>query len=336
MLALAGCAADGQPETPEPPDPPIVGELRLEQCLVGGGRLVPAWSVSNQHGPVTSMASTPTRIVLGSADGSVKQWSLNGEGATYGDTFRGTTGIAVGGLAIARDGALLGADDSGKLSEWSLADASPMRSTPVIDGPLRIVAIEEHSRVVAAARGPDASEIWAIDRALTEHGAPLNTRLWGVSSVVFGHGRHLFTSGHSYSVPTIERRSIDNADQVLDAWSERSRVGNVHAIAVDPYVTRMAVAGSNFVGAFDPNQLEAGAHVIRMLDDHEPIAVAYVGRDLFVTAGREGTLRVWDAVTVEPRGSLAIPPPVSVVLGGDGELLFTSGSDGKLHAFDCE
>ena len=55
-----------------------------------------------------------------------------------------------------------------------------------------------------------------------------------------------------------------------------------------------------------------------------------------MTAGHEGALRVWNAKTAEQVGELAIPAPIGVAANSDGTRLYTSGADGRLHAFGCE
>ena len=72
LVLVAACGTDGSQI-----DPPIEASA-IESCLAAGGSLRQLWATSNQHGPVTSIAVGGSTIVLGSADGSVKQWDVDG------------------------------------------------------------------------------------------------------------------------------------------------------------------------------------------------------------------------------------------------------------------
>ena len=60
------------------------------------------------------------------------------------------------------------------------------------------------------------------------------------------------------------------------------------------------------------------------------------GGKLFVTAGKEGTLKVWEVETAKEVGSLAIAAPIGVASDTAGTRVYTSGADGRLHAFGCK
>lgn len=334
LLAFsAACTADGEGQPPI--DPPQTELSAIERCLAEGGSLRELWSVGNQHGPVTSIAAAGTTVVLGSADGSVKQWNLDGASPSYGTPFVDDTGIAVGALAMSPNGHLVGADRSGRVSQWRLSDAQPMGTTTVADAALTVVGIEEHGKLAGVAHGVDSPDVRVIDLATAAVSEPLATTLWGVSSVVFGHGRVLFTAGHWYGVPMIERRSLDAPDTVVAEWAEMTMHAHVTAIAVDPYVTRMVAAGTGFVAVLDPDALDTSEPAIHELGDFDPIAIALVGRDVFATVTREGTLQLWSATTTEPLAAVTVPAPVGLAVDEQGSTLFTSGADGELHAFGC-
>ena len=78
-------------------DPP--GNLSaLERCVIDGGSLKELWSVGNQHGPVRSIVAG-SLVVLGGQDGSVKQWSVEGDEPGYGKPFT-TAGAPAAALAL--------------------------------------------------------------------------------------------------------------------------------------------------------------------------------------------------------------------------------------------
>ena len=63
-------------------DPPMTLSA-LERCVVDGGSIKELWSVGNQHGPVTAIVAG-SLVVLGGQDGSVKQWTVDGDEPSYG------------------------------------------------------------------------------------------------------------------------------------------------------------------------------------------------------------------------------------------------------------
>jgi len=337
IVLAAACGVDGGTEPPivDPPivDPPVASAIG--RCLAEGGALKQLWATSNQHGPVTSIAVGGSTIVLGSADGSVKIWNVNGSSPSYGTPFLDDTGIVVDAIAFADDGQVFGGDRQGRLSEWRLADSETMRTIPVGEDPLETIALSPDGSQAAVGAGPLSPAVRIINRANGAVGAPLPTTLWGVRSIAYGTGGELFTAGHWYGVPMIERRSIDEATEVVDEWKVMSMTGHVHGIAVDSAVTRLAAAGDDFVGVFDPHALETGVSIIRPVVGHRAIDVALLGTDVVASAGEEGTLRLWSATTVEPLAQLEIPEPVGLGVSGDGATLFTSGPDGILRAFGC-
>jgi hypothetical protein len=330
LVLAAGCGTDGTGPTDPPIDPPA-GATAIERCLANGGTLQPLWATSNQHGPVSSIAVGGSTVVLGSLDGSVKQWTTSGTSPSYGAPFVDDTGIAVDGLAFAHgeEDEVAGVDRDGRFTEWRVSDASPMRTVPVVqDGPLTAVAIS--SRQAAIARGPDSPDVRVIDRATGEVSPPLTTELWGASSMAFA-GEWLFTAGHWYGVPEIERRATASPDTVVEEWREVAMAGHVRAIAVDG--VHLAAAGDNFVAILDPEAI-AGEKTIVDAQGHEAVGVVLL-TDMVVTVGREGTLRTWSA-DGEPLATLTIPEPVGIGRDADGATLFTSGPDGMLRAFGCK
>ncbi len=333
IVVASACGTDGG--TGEPPivDPPAASAIG--RCLADGGALRPLWTTSNQHGPVTSIAVIGSTIVLGSADGSVKLWSVDGSSPSYGAPFLDDTGIAVDALASGDDGLVFGGDREGRFSEWRLSDSATMRTIPIGEEPLATIAISTDGSQAALGAGPQSPTIRIVERATGAVGEPLATTLWGVNSIAYGTGGELFTAGHWYGVPMIERRSIDAASEVVDSWIVKTMTGHVHAIAVDPAVTRLAAAGDDFVAIFDPHALETGASIVRLVSGHRAIDAALLGSDVVATAGEEGTLRLWSATTAEPLAMLEIPEPVGVGVAGDGATLFTAGPDGVLRAFGC-
>lgn len=337
-IVLTGCLGGTEPIEPDDPpiDPPIDPPVELspiERCLSDGGTLQQLWAASNQHGPVTSIAVEGSTIVLGSADGSVKQWNVDGSEPSYGRPFRDDTGVIATAVAFTGDGGLVAGDADGTVTEWSLDAGAPVRSMGV--GDQTLVAVAGNASHLVVARGETSGELTLIDRATGTPQAPLYTTLWGGTVVAFAPGGQLYTAGHNYGVPLIERRELASPDEVVSAWFDQQLpiAGNVLALAVDRATTTLVAGGRDWVAAFDPRELATPRHFVAV-DGHDAAGAVLLGRDLFATAGREGTLRIWSK-TAEPLAMIEVPEPVGIGIDGAGTTLFTSGPDGELHAFGC-
>lgn len=329
-LAVAACGTDGGSE------PPIetAGLSALEACVLDGGTFAETRATSNRRGAITALAVSGTTAMLASEDGSVKQWQL-GEEVSYGATFA-DEGPTVGALAVGSDGTLFGADRAGSLHEWRRADASPLRSTPIAEIGFGAIAVSEQADRVAISSGIDAADIRIFDRNTGAIEGPLATELWGVSSLAIGHGGMLITAGHWYSTPMVERRDLSSPGTVIDRWGDDTMQANVLAAALDPYALRVIAVGDGFVAVLDTNALPAGPIAITHAPEHEAIGVALLpGGELFATAGREGTVKLWKLATAELVDSVAVPSPIDIAIDGDGAQVFTAGSDGFVRVLGC-
>ena len=337
LLVCAGCGTDtgagtevdagtddGGIDTP--------GELsKLESCLSEGGTLTELWAVNNQHGPVTSIVAG-SLVVLGGQDGSVKQWSIDGDEPAYGTPFT-TAGSPVVALALSSDAHVLAATQQGTVPAWRLSDASATDTTTIVDAQLSALAVSPDATrlVVGTATGQ-------LFDATRETGAKeqLESSLWGVDAIAFAAGDRLYTAGHWYGTPQIERRVAATPIYVIDEWNDQARNGHVRAVAANAEASLLVAAGDGFVATFAPDDLAAGPRVIADAADHTAVgAVLLPGGALFVTAGSEGTLRVWNAETAAHVATLQIAAPIGLAADTDGTRLFTSGADGRLHAFGC-
>lgn len=311
-------------------DPPL-GVSKLEACLLDGGTLTELWVVNNQHGPVTSIVAD-SLVVLGGQDGSVKQWSIDGDEPTYGKPFT-TAGSPVVALALSSDAHVLAATQQGAVPAWRLSDASAADTMTIIDAQLSALAVSpDATRVIV---GTASGQLFDATRA-TGAKTPLESSLWGVDAIAFGAGDRLFTAGHWYGTPQIDRRAAADPVAAPDVWNDKQRNGHVRAVATDADARLLVAAGDGFVATFTPDELAAGPRAITDAADHTAVgAVLLPGGALFVTAGSEGTLRVWSAETAESVTTLSVAEPIGLASDTDGTRLFTSGADGKLHAFGC-
>lgn len=329
VLCVAACGTDdGGSGRVDPP----VGVSALERCVAGGGALSEVWSANNQHGPVTSIVAG-SLIVLGGADGSVKQWSFDGDVPEYGSPFA-TSGAEVGGLVLTKDAHIVAATMLGDVTEWRLADAAKARSMTIADASLVAVAARADGAQLAV--GTTNGELFALARPAGER-TQLQSELWGVSSILYGGDDQLFTAGHYYGVPRVEQRAADAPVVVTHAWQDNTRDGHVRAVDVNPEGTTLVAAGDGFVAVLAPGQLERGPTAISDVAGHMAVGVTVLpGGELFATAGSEGTLKIWRTATAELVSSLTIPAAAGIARDPVGTRLFTSGADGRLHAFGCD
>jgi WD40 repeat protein len=327
-IVLVGCGTDSKKTT----------ETRslIETCVDGGGQLSEIWSTSNLHGPVVSITVSGSTIVLGSNDGSVKQWAVSGASAepTYGTPFTAAD-VPVNALAIGSDGKLVGADQLGRLDEWQMSDAQATRTTSVDASPLAALALSADASRAAVATGLQSPNMWVVDRASGTVSAKLPTGLWGVSSFAFTGGA-LFTAGHFYGSPMVERRSGDAPAAVTSSWTGQLE-GKVNAIAIDRDATTLVAVGDDFVAVLPTDDLSTGPTAITTNTNHMAVGVALLpGNELFATVGRDGNVALWKTATAENVATIVAPAGVGIGADQNGEHLFTSGADGLLHAFACQ
>jgi WD40 repeat protein len=331
VLGVAACGGESTMMSGDDTIDPPRTLSALERCVIDGGSLKELWSVGNQHGPVTSIVAGPL-VVLGAQDGSVKQWTVDGDEPSYGKPFT-TAGATVAALAMSAEH-ILAATMHGEVAEWKLADASAAGTSTIADIVPSALALSADA--TRAFVGTTTGQTFGVDRATGTTTAPLQTTLWGVDTINVA-GDRLYTAGHFYSTPQIERRIAIEPNVALDVWNEQQRNGHVRAVAVDAEGKRLVAAGDGFVATFAPDALAAGPLAITDVTGHTAVgAVMLPGGALFVTAGSEGTLRVWDVDKASPVAMLSIAAPIGVATDTAGTRLYTSGPDGRLHAFGCD
>ena len=334
LLGVAACGTNpsGMMGGDDVVDPPLGNLSALEKCVQGGGSLKELWSVGNQHGPVRSIVAG-SLVVLGGQDGSVKQWTVDGDEPGYGKPFT-TAGAPAAALAMSSEH-IIAATEQGDVAEWKLADASALRTTTIADAVLAAVAVSPDGKHAIAGSG-DVGMLVDIERA-TGAKTPLETSMWGVDGITYAAGNRLYTNGHWYGTPQLERRAADSPVAAPDVWNDQARSGHVNAIATDAEVKRLVAGGDGFVATFAPDAIASGPLAITDAPEHLAVGTVLLpGAALFVTAGSEGTLRVWNAETAAAVATLTIAAPIGVAADTAGTRLYTSGADGRLHAFGCE
>ncbi|MGE0870517.1 MAG: WD40 repeat domain-containing protein [Kofleriaceae bacterium] len=340
FVVAAGCGTDTASEdnddAHDDQDPPPIEPSMLERCVSAGGTISELWSTGNLHGAVTSIAVNGSTIVLGSIDGSVKQWTVEAETPSYGTPLIDESDSVVSALAFADDEVVVGVDQRGQLSEWRVSDAAPLRTTPMTETALHTVSVSRDGKHVAVGDAGDVkAAIRVFERSSGELSELLPSELWEARAVEFG-ADSLFTAGHMYQWPLIERRAADEPMVVIETWNEVAMgTFKVNALATDPGETVLVAALEGRVAVFDPETLANGPSVWVDVPDHNAIGVTLLpGNELFATVGQEGTLRVWK-ITGELVTNVPIAEPVGVARDGSGDTLYTAGPDGMLRAFGC-
>lgn len=325
VLLMAACGSTSGDDGVDPP----LGELSaIERCVLGGSSLAEAWSVGNRRGPITSIVAD-SLIVVGSADGSVKQWTPDGDDPSYGVPFS-TQGPEVAALALTSEGTIVSAAKPGAITEWRLSDATQTTTMTIADTSLSTVSVRADNAQIVV--GTSAGEVFAIDRATSER-VQLSSYLWSAHAVRHD-GSVLLTAGHDYGTPRVEQRDAASPVAIVDAWSDISRTGHIRGLDSKDGV--IVAAGDGLVAVLAAGQLQAGPLAISELTAHQAIGVVMLpGGELFATAGSEGTLRLWKTADASLVATLPIAPAAGLARNRDGSQLYTAGPDGRVHGFGC-
>jgi WD40 repeat protein len=110
----------------------------------------------------------------------------------------------------------------------------------------------------------------------------------------------------------------------------------LRALAVSADGRRAVAAGPGLVAVFDLDDVAAGPIAATVVEGHEAFAVALTpGERYFVTAGAEGTLRVFDAETAAAVGQLERAGLAGLASDAVSGQLVSGGADGKIRLFGC-
>jgi WD40 repeat protein len=343
LVPLAACDTGGPGDGDDD-----VTATGLDRCAVDGAQLAPLWDVSNLHGEIVSMAvAAAGTVVLGTADGAVKQWALGASAAaaplpggrpSYGEPFD-ADGPPARALAIGADGAtILAADDGAGIQEWSLATAERLRGTLLKGSPFTAV-IARSAREVIVADLEQGGQMRAVDLDSGLPGAVFATSLWGVSSFV-GDGDSFYVVGHDYLQAAVERRTFADPTAVADLWDPQSLDGAIRAAAVSPDGAWLVTGGQGHVLVFDTTDLAAGPVATRPLDEPKFIptarSVAFTASGAHVAIALEGRVALLGRDLVAETSSIDVPTPVAVAVDPSGERLVVASADGRLRAFACQ
>jgi WD40 repeat protein len=345
-LSLAGCPAQhgggGEADAAVAPGADAAPGGGLARCASGEESLEEIWRVSNLHGAILAGSLAPDTgvLVVTSEDGSVKQWSLGTAGAptpagqpVYGTPFA-PRDVVVGAVAFAADGGFVaGGDEEGHALLWAAEDTSLVADLPIGAEPIAAVAITADGAFVTVADTSFGGNVRQWDVADTSVSDPLPTTLWGVTAAAYARDRDLLVlAGDDYGQPSVDLRRSSAPTTVDGSWLDLVHVGGVSAIAVSD--ERIYAAGGGFVAVVPIDDPESGLAADAVF--HTAVAVAVApGGELFVTAGTEGTVRLWDTATRAELASAPIPAPAAMALDAAGERIVVATADGHVLALSC-
>jgi hypothetical protein len=342
LLLAAACGAPASDDADDDGASPDAGidpaRTSLDACAPGSS-LELLWDVDNLHDDIRAMAIAPDgTVVLGTADGAVKQWSLGadpdaaplpGGRPSYGTPFT-DAGAVPRALAIAPDGAsVVAGTEAVGVHAWSLPAADDLGSIALKGSPITAIAARATGEVVIADDSfGGAMRVVSIDGGQLT--APFETTLWGVTSFAT-RAKALFVAGHDYGMAAIERRDLTAPELVADVWDTLEIEGWIRAVAVSRDGAWVATAGDGHVLVLAAADLAAG-----------PVARAEIAsRSIAFTAGGRVAYATDTAVVLAPRAldgeiaSVPVTSPVAIGVDPSGERLVVASTDGHLRAYTC-
>ena len=329
FVMACGGAADDDDDLP----PPTTG---LDRCT----GLAPLWDVSNLHGEIVSMTiAGDGTVVLGTADGAVKTWSIGADAGSaplaggrpsYGDPLT-ELGAPARALALGTaSGSLLAADDGAAIREWTLPEASPGRAVQ-LDGSPSTALVARSATEVIVADADFAGRMRVVDLDTGVAGAEFATTLWGVSAFE-GAGASFYVVGHNYDMAAVERRTLAEPEAVADLWDPHTLPGPIAAAAVSADGAWLVTGGEGHVLVFDANDLAAGPVATATVTAAD---VAITRSGAHVAAALDGRVALFTRDLAAEVASIEVPSPVAVGIDPSGERLIVASADGRLRAFGC-
>jgi len=295
-------------------------------------------------GRALSAAFSPSGdlVAAGSTDRNVHVWSLRGNRAAV---LRGHTG-AVSSVAFSQSGELVSASADGTARVWDVrTDASPaiLRGHA---GAVRAAAFSPDGKQVVTASEDHTARIWDVSPlpivATLRVPAHKSSHASSVGAVFSPDGRYLLV-----------RRGFDGA-RVYDAAGRlvatlRVRGGPLASGAFSPDSSLVATATAT--GPAQVWRLPSG-RLVHQLRGHKPfnrgggelLLIRRVGFSpdgkFLLTAGFDGTARIWDVATWKTRHVLRQPRQQylkSATFSPDGRLVATAGwGSGRVGIWDSE
>ena len=349
--ALPACSTD--PIEPDPtPDGgvPIDPPTALARCAAPAGTIEAAWEVDNVRDPLISQAQFGTTILLGSGDGAVKSWLLDGQGTpsdpAYGTPFA-EEGFPVTALAAAPAGgmpAFVGLDSYGQARLWSTNGFEIQPALSMTSTPGAYVATDDQLRWIAGGTADHGGALMIAELATGAIAGPLETPMWNITDAEFGRGGRLVTVGHMYGCPAIEVRDASTPAAVVGYWDGCLNGGMLsgwlRAVAVSPDATQAIAVGDGLIMRFDLADVAAGPvdleQTYTQLDRVEWSAADAVAITLGPDPATGGsTLTVWSTADLAVARRTSVPGAIGLTVDPAAGLLVTARADGMVRADRC-
>jgi len=326
-------------------DDDTVAGAGLDRCADGTAPLGQLWSVDNLHGEIVSMSPVAPdgTIVLGTADGAVKQWALgtsadvaplSGGRPSYGEPFT-ESGMPARALAIGVDGdRVLAGDDGVGVRAWSIPDAAEVGSTQLKGAPLTAIAPRSGTEVIVADTA-FGGEMRGVDLDGGTGTGVFTTVLWNVTALATG-GDDLFDVGADYGMAAIERRDLADPTAAADAWVGLDLVGSIRSVAVSADGAWVATGGDGHLLLFAADDLAAGPSAQLALTTISARGVAFTASGARVAVVTDdGHAALYGRDLVSPVATVEVPQPIGAAVDPSGTRLIVASADGQLRAFGC-
>lgn len=345
-LALVGCAHSFAPAAP--PDVVVpVDESALESCLLAGGELTLRNAVDNddvtEHGDVVSFAVAGERLAVGTADGTIKLWGLDGFVAAL------SSGMLVYGAELAttepRDLAFLG-------EEIVSGDARGLVSAFQASGDFRILGgtTPDYSIVAVAIAPAIGTGIARLAHADTSGGGnvlirevegnavvgPLATGLEAITDLHFLADGTLLVAGEGgpngslarYDATGARIAANDDTDAIRAFDAAGGVVAAVTLASLDLYDEELALRARIVDGVGLPRSVALSAHgdIAFTLVDYGSSAEGWLNVTLVAWSTATGTV----LATVEEANEAAF-----VDTSPEADAVFVAARDGWLRAYGC-
>jgi WD40 repeat protein len=344
LLFLAACGANGDDDVVDPPD-----AVALDDCADGTAPLTNLWTVDNLHGEIISMSPVAPdgTIVLGTADGAVKQWALGatpdtaplpGGRPSYGEPFT-ESGQPARALTLGVSGdRVLAGDDGVGLHAWAIPDAAELGALLLKGSPFTAIAARSDTEVVVA-DSEFSGQMRVVDLEGGIGSGVFETTLWNVTSMAASGGM-LFAAGHDYGMAALERRDLASPEVATDSWDTLQVEGWIRSVAVSPDRAWVATGGDGHVLVLATDDLAAGP--VAQLALTAPKALISARGVAFTPSGQriavvrdDGRLELYAPELGAPVATIDVPQPVGVMVDRTGDRLIVASGDGNLRAFGC-